>query len=1095
MRAEDADKPDAAPAPPFPPGPERRLALAHDLLQRKGFEDALTFGKWKLDTSFRWRLSALTGIARRDEAFHAGHAHDVLPLNGGAALVAAHTGGVWLVLSTGGAVCVSNLWSQPNVNCLVQGPRPDEILALGDGAYATHWGHLFARLAWLPITMPPGVARIHAAEYMPGADIVVVAANQDVFWSPWPATPLGPWAWTPVGLPGDFQGLALGPNQTICAAARGGAISVLAFTAAGGLQLAATATVNGIVPTDMRTTILTSSPADRNRMYAATSRTAGRDEWLLAVLRSNDGGRTWNACANTLTGDPGRDLLQSAGNQGGWNNALAASPVNADVALLGWRKAGIYLTEDGGQTWTLRANDDPGSNAHLHSDVHAMRFDTEQADGRRYLVASDGGVVTTDDLGGTYTSLFNSRLPTLQFGSNPPRSNQEGSGSSFAARPDGVIAGGLQDNGVVWKRAGRYEPWHHAAESDGHRAVFLSTGDLLLTTNVAPAPQLCIWSAQGWGSFGPPRTVLRYTAAPGAAGRAEDGVRDLRPGDPPPGGFRHTPMSAVHSPSFHRTSTWSLPGPVGGAPGPTYRRLMLAVAAIHADVYGLFAGLDPSRPLWAWEYLGTVSQLDAASQYITAVASFDGHTVYAGTSDARIFAVDSKNGTSIDLPVTPVASPAFGGHISQLIQYGSGQDAYAIRGSDLLRLDGLKWQPVRNLPVEQLFAVEVNRAGDVTEVFAATDSKVFVSRDAGDTWKLATAGLPQRAHCTGLAIGADENGDRVLYLSTYGRSVWDTLIRSVPAAPGTQLPGDARPQAEMATGLRVMSARLAGAARREEATAAGLESARITADLITDPQQLDPASVKNEARATAHHLIEVVGAWPGAESITATQTGVALYRGLLADQPDDREARNMVAWGLSDRLAVRQSQAGNNDAAAAAAREAIEITLALTTDPGSLSVPDLARRVVEVAGYLPIAEAVTSTRKGVEVFRGLLAPHPDDKELRNLLAWALSDRLVVRQNQAGDTESAAAGAREAIEITQALTTNPGSLSVSDLARRVVLVAGYLPAAEAVTATRSGIEVLRQLVTERPDDRDRRNLLAWALTLLAQREAATGATPD
>jgi hypothetical protein len=57
------------------------------------------------------------------------------------------------------------------------------------------------------------------------------------------------------------------------------------------------ATINGVVTADMRTTVLPSSAADRTRMYAVTGRDVGGDEWLMAALRSNDGGLTWGSAA------------------------------------------------------------------------------------------------------------------------------------------------------------------------------------------------------------------------------------------------------------------------------------------------------------------------------------------------------------------------------------------------------------------------------------------------------------------------------------------------------------------------------------------------------------------------------------------------------------------------------------------------------------------------------------------------------------------------------------------------------------------------------------------------------------------------------
>ena len=77
---------------------------------------------------------------------------------------------------------------------------------------------------------------------------------------------------------------------------------------------------------------------------------------------------------------------------------------------------------------------------------------------------------------------------------------------------------------------------------------------------------------------------------------------------------------------------------------------------------------------------------------------------------------------------------------------------------------------------ENFIAMIVDRQTNPFTLYACTDNNVFVSRDEGDTWLLATAQLPGRVHCTSFAIGAARPSGRHLYLSTYGRSVWQAKI-------------------------------------------------------------------------------------------------------------------------------------------------------------------------------------------------------------------------------------------------------------------------------------------------------------------------------
>jgi hypothetical protein len=73
-------------------------------------------------------------------------------------------------------------------------------------------------------------------------------------------------------------------------------------------------------------------------------------------------------------------------------------------------------------------------------------------------------------------------------------------------------------------------------------------------------------------------------------------------------------------------------------------------------------------------------------------------------------------------------------------------------------------------------------------LFATTDADVFVSRDHGRTWIDASQGLPARPHGNDLRIADDGQGGRDLYLGTYGRSVWRTMIAASAHEPDLEVP-------------------------------------------------------------------------------------------------------------------------------------------------------------------------------------------------------------------------------------------------------------------------------------------------------------------
>lgn len=249
-------------------------------------------------------------------------------------------------------------------------------------------------------------------------------------------------------------------------------------------------------------------------MYAAAAGAGDGAQNLLGVLRSDDGGRNWIKTGDSLSTklNYAHNLLSSTGNQGnGWNNCIECSAVNPDVVLLGWRTAGPFVSEDGAATWELKHDDTDTSE--LHSDIHAVRFDKNDPSGQRFFVASDGGVAVTADLGNSISSSINSQLADLQFQSMPARQFD----GFFHASPvnRGIVAGGLQDNGVVWANVAENQMWQMLVGGDGYRAVFLKTGQLLFTSNGLPAPQLCDWVNEG---FVNQRVVPVVGAKPGLPG-------------------------------------------------------------------------------------------------------------------------------------------------------------------------------------------------------------------------------------------------------------------------------------------------------------------------------------------------------------------------------------------------------------------------------------------------------------------------------------------------------------------------------------------------------------------------------------------------
>ncbi len=152
------------------------------------------------------------------------------------------------------------------------------------------------------------------------------------------------------------------------------------------------------------------SPADPNRLYA--SQNTG---WFGQVIqRSNDGGRTWEPVGNEFAYDgvPGTHKWYD-GTPHPWEFKrvwyLEPSPTDPDTVYAGVEDAALFRTSDGGKTW----HELPGLRSvkgHLWQPgaggmgLHKIILDPSDA-GRMYVAISAAGVFRTDDGGQTWRAI------------------------------------------------------------------------------------------------------------------------------------------------------------------------------------------------------------------------------------------------------------------------------------------------------------------------------------------------------------------------------------------------------------------------------------------------------------------------------------------------------------------------------------------------------------------------------------------------------------------------------------------------------------------------------------------------------------------
>jgi hypothetical protein len=515
-------------------------------------------------------------------------------------------------------------------------------------------------------------------------------------------------------------------------------------------------------------------------MYAITSDASG---FPAIFFRSTDAGRSWEPRIPNLVQPKGMSFATAGGNQGNdwgrWCQSIAVSRTDPDLVVVSWRFGGFMVSSDAGDTWR-RTDDSP----HAHGDTHAVYFDPTDPAGQQIYLASDGGVVSCPDLGRDvtrYESILNRELANLQFQSSPARMFD--GGSSAALRGEPAFAGGLQDNGCVAAGLSPADGWNqYDGGGDGFSATWLWTGNVLWNDNGELLPNT--------------GNVVRHS-------RWDSGTRRLvKPENVP---------VVRDDPQMPLPIGLPYPAPVAGCAAPTQRnaagQTMYAVGGKRSSVYGFYCDPDGARA--HWEFLArfalndhlTPEQVKNANYEpwsISALGTHDGDAIFIGMVGGRIIRFEHStrsaqeitvptrndpwgdNDTAVNRIVVTPAGLAFATYDTGSTR-APGSLFYGRSSGHVLRIRSPHAQVLAALPDEGYYGLELARGregGDI--LFAATDSTVYVSRDGGDglgdTWKIASGGLPRRPHCADLSFSPGAGGERWLYLATYGRSVWRAAL-------------------------------------------------------------------------------------------------------------------------------------------------------------------------------------------------------------------------------------------------------------------------------------------------------------------------------
>jgi hypothetical protein len=720
-------------------------------------------------------------------AWHAGRVYDMLSLGTGRILVASHTGGVWYIDGAFNATPLSNDWEWPDTECLAFGPNGgNHILAGCNGAmYETDPNSPDPLHAWHSVPLPPKVSTVYRIATTREPPRVVLATDNGIWWAAGSAGTTYAWEQA-AGLDVDaaFFGLAR-CDAGVVVGVRNSASAVVDGALPG--KPLPTVTVSGIYVGQWDKTDLVMKPAvikglttaqinsmtyislatcrdHLERAYAVAGDSEGK---VLALLRSTDGGRHWEPCSMKLEGDHDASLdvqsISGSLENGGPHKTISVHPTDPDVVGFGWKYA--LLSTDRGDSWRLLGqiwkakNINNFATSHMHADVHAVYFEPEFTNRRLYIL-SDGGIVQTQDWNGKPTdfkSAMNRNLANLQFYSTLVKREFWGTLGVSGFAP--LIGGGLQDNGNVWcGLVSGFHEWRRAEDGDGGWVGFINhSSGQLLANSMGDAVHRFSWASDDFQSDGtiPLTTVFGNVDADGLKGPVAEVVPLPR--------YRNGSgelMHAVCAPARVRAADIMNPIPLELDGKDAECRI----------IFGLFGG--DTTPFAYWHDIG---RLPPYAGTISALGTDDGGIVYAGTADGRIFGLSVGSGPPLELSVeTPVDSRKES--ITRIVAHG--QAVFAVMqsgaGAYVLRLDGLTWRILKGplkLPFEPVYGLDINRMGAQVTLAAATESAVYVSPDLGGNWLKYNVGLPLSPHCADLRFGALE-GRQVLYLSTFGRSVW-----------------------------------------------------------------------------------------------------------------------------------------------------------------------------------------------------------------------------------------------------------------------------------------------------------------------------------
>jgi len=184
------------------------------------------------------------------------------------------------------------------------------------------------------------------------------------------------------------------------------------------------------VPTGVARLAIAVTAANVDYVYILAANNT--DSGLQGVYRSTNSGTAFTTRATTPNLLGWNSNGSDAGGQGWYDLAIAASPTNAEVVVVGG--VNIWRSTNGGTSWTINGHWTGSGAPYVHADIHDLIF--LPGNGTTYYAGHDGGVSRTTNSGTGWTDLSANMSIAQQY--------ELGLSTSNATR----LVTGHQDNGT-----------------------------------------------------------------------------------------------------------------------------------------------------------------------------------------------------------------------------------------------------------------------------------------------------------------------------------------------------------------------------------------------------------------------------------------------------------------------------------------------------------------------------------------------------------------------------------------------------------------------------------------------------------------------